>query len=176
MITRLFAAILLVWMLGFAWFAMTLPLAMGDEKTDAIVVVTGGPDRIDRALDALERKWAPKLLISGVDPEVKPAELAKQYKRSARLFKCCVDLGFSASDTRGNGAETAKWIKDNGFKSIRLVTTDWHMRRARYEIEQALPPGVIVYADAVPGQPTLRMLFLEYHKYLLARLSSYVKL
>ena len=176
MIIRFFSTIMLIWMLGFAWFAITLPTPMEGGKTDAIVVVTGGPDRIDRALDVLEQKWAPRLLISGVDPEVKPKELASQYKRPVKFFTCCIDLGFAASDTRGNGAETAKWIDDNGYKSIRLVTTDWHMRRARYEIEQALPPDVIVHADAVPGDPTLGMLFLEYHKYLLARVAAYVNI
>lgn len=169
MITRIIAFILLAWMVGFAWFAIALPQPLGQRDTDAVVVVTGGANRIDRGLEVLDRKWAPKMLISGVDREVKTAELAEEYDKPVLLFDCCIDLGFAATDTRSNGQEVADWIAKNDYGSIRLVTTDWHMRRARYEIEHVLPSGVEVYSDAVPGEPTLEMLFLEYHKYLAAR-------
>ena len=156
-------------MIGFAWFTIALPQPMGERTTDAVVVVTGGANRIDRGLEVLDKKWAPKMLISGVDREVKTAELAKEYDKPLVLFNCCIDLGFAATDTRSNGQEVADWISRNNYKSIRLVTTDWHMRRARYEIEHLLSGDVTVYTDAVRSEPTLEMLFLEYHKYLLSR-------
>lgn len=162
-------------MLGFAWFAVTLPGPMDDNKTDAIVVLTGGPDRIDRGLEALNKKWAPEMLISGVDKEVKASELAAEYGGSQRLFDCCIALGFDAVDTQSNAEETAEWIKHNSISSIRLITTDWHMRRSRYEIERVLPEGVTVYPDAVRSEPTLAMLFLEYHKYLLTRAAGFMR-
>lgn len=163
-------------MLGFAWFAIALPQPMGSDRTDAVVVVTGGGGRIARGLQVLESEWAARMLISGVDREVKAAELAKEYNTPVRLFACCIDLGFAATDTRSNGQEVADWIKRSDYMSIRLVTTDWHMRRAKYEIEQALPDEVTVSADAVQGKPTLAMLFLEYHKYLLSRGASMAKI
>jgi uncharacterized SAM-binding protein YcdF (DUF218 family) len=52
---------------------------------------------------------------------------------------------------------------------VRLVTTDWHMRRARLELDQALPPGIVIRADAVRSEPNLTVLLKEYHKYLLRR-------
>jgi uncharacterized SAM-binding protein YcdF (DUF218 family) len=75
-------------------------------------------------------------------------------------------LGFAALDTRGNALETANWVDSRHFRSLRLVTSDWHMRRSAGELEQVLPPGVRVVEDAVPSQPSLQMLFLEYHKLL----------
>jgi uncharacterized SAM-binding protein YcdF (DUF218 family) len=166
MIQRLLSLLILAWVLGFAWFALLMPMPAPPQKTDAIVVLTGGTGRIDRALDRLEAGDAKRLLISGVDRNVKPHELALTYRRSRALFDCCVALGFEATDTRSNAAEVASWVARRNYKSIRLVTTDWHMRRAQHEIGRLLPQGTVVLADAVRSKPSLTMLAYEYHKYL----------
>ncbi|HZG32006.1 MAG TPA: YdcF family protein [Sphingopyxis sp.] len=166
MIKRLISILFLVWVLGFAWFALLLPLPAGDEKTDAIVVLTGGPGRIDRALERLEAGTAKRLLISGVAREVKPRELAAEYKRPQQLFDCCIALGFEAEDTRSNATEVATWVARRNYKSVRLITTDWHMRRAEYEIGRAIGSDVKIVPDAVRSQPNFATLFREYHKYL----------
>ncbi|UNU44535.1 YdcF family protein [Sphingopyxis sp. YF1] len=166
MIKRLISILFLVWVLGFAWFALLLPLPAGDEKTDAIVVLTGGPGRIDRALERLEVGTAKRLLISGVAREVKPRELAAEYKRPQQLFDCCIALGFEAEDTRSNATEVATWVARRNYKSVRLITTDWHMRRAEYEIGRAIGSDVKIVPDAVRSQPNFATLFREYHKYL----------
>ena len=166
MFRRLLALLLLLWALGFAWFALLLPQAAPLTKTDVVVVLTGGPNRIDRGLQVLEAGKADRMLISGVAREVRPGELAAEYQRPQKLFDCCVDLGFQAVDTRSNALETARWTVLHKAKSIRLVTHDWHMRRARLELNKALPAGMRVINDAVATQPTLTTLFLEYNKYL----------
>jgi uncharacterized SAM-binding protein YcdF (DUF218 family) len=81
-------------------------------------------------------------------------------------MNCCVTLGFSALDTRGNARETADWVREHKVRSIRLVTADWHMRRAALELGEVLPEGETVVRDAVRTQPSLWILFLEYHKLL----------
>jgi uncharacterized SAM-binding protein YcdF (DUF218 family) len=73
-------------------------------------------------------------------------------------------LGYNAADTIGNAAETAKWVRAKKYRSIRLVTSDWHIRRAAFELRGRLPDGVTIVADAVPTKPSLRTLFVEYHK------------
>ncbi len=165
MIRRIFAFSLLLWALGFAWFALLLPQPAALTKTDVVVVLTGGPNRIDRGLAVLEAGKAGRMLISGVARQVRPGELAAEYKRPQKLFDCCVDLGFQAVDTRSNALETARWVTSHKAKSVRLVTHDWHMRRARLELDKTLPSGVRVIDDAVATQPTLATLFLEYNKF-----------
>jgi uncharacterized SAM-binding protein YcdF (DUF218 family) len=165
MIRRLLALALLIWILGFAWFAFLLPQPADLSKTDAIVVLTGGPNRIDRGLQLLAAGQAKRMLISGVDRDVRPPELSAQYPGQEKLFACCVDLGFHAVDTHSNGTETALWVKKYRVKSIRLVTHDWHMRRARLELDQALPGNIRIINDAVMTRPTLAALFKEYNKY-----------
>ena len=171
MIRRLVAAVLFVWVAGFAAFGLLLPGPAPGSRTDAIVVPTGGLGRIERGLDMLERGRARAMLVTGVGRAVKPGEFAAQYKVPARLMHCCVTLGFAAVNTRGNAAETAEWMHKHRFVSLRLVTTDWHMRRAALELEAALPPDVVVVEDAVRSRPGMRILFLEYHK-LIASLVS----
>lgn len=166
MIKRLISLLFLAWVLGFAWFALLPPMPAPLQKTDAIVVLTGGPGRIDRALDLLEAGQAKRVLISGVAREVKPKELAAEYRRPRALFDCCIALGFEAEDTRSNATEVASWVARRNYRSIRLVTTDWHMRRARYELGRALGDKVTILPDAVRSQPSFSTLFREYHKFL----------
>ncbi len=174
MIRRILSILFLLWLLGFAWFALLLPQPLGKQQTDAVVVLTGGPGRIDRGLDILAEGQAKRMLISGVGRDVKAADLAQRYPGTERLFSCCVALGFEAVDTRSNGLEVARWMARRNYKSLRLVTNDWHMRRAEFEIEQALPSSIIVYTDAVRTEPSFATLWKEYHKYLLSRLAALV--
>lgn len=172
MIVRAIAAMMLAWMVGFAWFAIALPGPADDRATDAIVVLTGSAGRIQRALTLLERGKAKRLLVSGADRRVRPAEFAKAYGAPMKLVDCCVDLGNEAVDTRSNADETAEWLSRHGYRSVRLVTTDWHMWRARFELSRVLPANITLVADGVPSEPGLMALFSEYNKYLLRRLSA----
>lgn len=172
MIRRLLSFIILVWTIGFVLFAGFLPRPAGEQKTDGIIVLTGGPNRIERGLAVLEKGEAKRMLVSGVNLTVRPRDFLIMFHVSPKLFACCVDLGQDAVDTRSNGEESAEWVKRHGYKSIRLITTDWHMRRARYELGQALPKNVTILSDAVRSEPDLRILLTEYHKYLLRRAAA----
>ena len=170
MIRRALSLLFLVWAIGFLWFVVALPQPVTQAvKTDAVIVPTGGPGRIARGLAVLNSGEAKRMLVSGVDPEVRPQEFAAQFGVSPRQMACCISLGFTAVDTRSNAAETAKWVAQNEIRSLRLVTTDWHMRRAAGELDRTLPGFVTVIRDAVPSQPSLKTLFLEYHKLIASR-------
>ena len=171
MLRRFLSFLVLIWAFGFMWFAIGLPGPHGAGKTDGVIVYTGGKGRIDRGLEVLRKGWARRLLVAGVDPEVRSREFAAEYDVSPSLMKCCVALGFQSYDTRSNGREAADWLAATRFRSARLITTDWHMRRAALELDQVKPARVTVIHDAVPSRPSLSTLFLEYHK-LLARWAS----
>ena len=165
---RLLSLILLAWALGFVWFATALPQPAEAGQSDAVVVLTGGAGRVERGLDVLDQHWAPRMFVSGVDKQVKLNEFAVQFNVPPAQMACCVRLGYSATDTVSNARETADWIRAGGLHTIRLVTSDWHMRRAAFELRRVVPAGVTIIEDAVPTKPSLRILFIEYHK-LLAR-------
>ena len=163
-IRYLLATVTLAWAAGFLLFAVFLPQPAGPVATDAVIVPTGGPGRIAQGLAVLDQGLAPKMLVTGVDPEVTPEEFAAEFEVDQALMDCCITLGFVAVDTRSNATETAEWVEQNGVTSLRLVTTDWHMRRAAGELGRTLPANVTVVRDAVPSEPDLASLFLEYHK------------
>jgi uncharacterized SAM-binding protein YcdF (DUF218 family) len=173
-IRRLFSLALIAWLLGFCIFVVALPRPANDDKTDAIVVLTGGKGRIQRGLDQLAKGNAKRLLVSGVDPTVRPEELAQLQNAPRRLFECCVDLGKEAVDTRSNAAEAARWLKARRYRSVRLVTTDWHMPRAQFELERQVGDTVAITTDAVDSAPGFVSLFAEYNKYLLRRVSAVI--
>jgi uncharacterized SAM-binding protein YcdF (DUF218 family) len=177
MITRFVALLIMAWILGFAWFGLWLPMpadvgASTAARTDGVVVLTGGEGRIEQGLSVLTARHAGRLLISGVDRDVRRVELEALYPKQSAQFACCVDLGFKAVDTRSNALETARWVERNRAKSIRLVTSDWHMRRARLELDMLIDPNVRVVEDAVPTNPSLAILLTEYHKYMLRLIAA----
>lgn len=167
MIRRILSLMLILWALGFAWFAIDLPQPAHDENTDAIVVLTGGPGRIERGVAVLEAHQAQRMLVSGVDRRVTLADIQSTFHAPVGVLSQ-IDLGRSAVDTRSNALETKRWIAAHKYKSIRLITTDWHMRRARFELRQVLS-DVTVVPDAVKSEPDLMGLLREYHKYLFRR-------
>lgn len=178
MIWRVLAGVFLLWALGFVIFVVTLPRPASLDRTEAVeavIVPTGGKGRIARGLELVERKLARKILISGVDPEVKPKEFAAEFDVSDALMACCVTLGYGAVDTRSNAKEAARWVEQNGFSSVRLVTTDWHMRRAAIELERELPSSVRLVRDAVPSDSGLAIMFLEYNKLIASWLASWTR-
>lgn len=166
---RLVAIPVLAWMLGLFWFSLSMPgaapLAM---KSDGVVVLTGANGRFQRGLKVLESGAADRMLISGVDRNTSKRQLAAFHKIAVRRLKRA-ELGYEAIDTRSNAEETARWVAKYELKSIRLVTSAGHMRRARLELARVLPAGVAVLPDAVPSEPKAPSLAFEYSKWLIRR-------
>ena len=177
MIRFLFRAVLLVLLLyglGYAAFALLLPKSAGDERTDAIVVLTGGSGRLERGFALLERGLARRMLISGVNRIVRPAELAEAYDVDPRLFQCCVTLDRESTDTRSNADQVARWVQRRRVRSIRLVTNEVHMPRARYELRKRVGDRLMILQDAVPSDPDFKDIYLEYNYYLLGRVADLI--
>lgn len=170
MILRFTALLLVLYALGFALFGVTLGDPAAEERTDAVVVLTGGPGRIERGIRVMAEGRARRMLIAGADPSVTRADLARRLgPAAARQLRCCVDLGSESVDTRSNAEEAKRWLDRRGYRSLRLITSDWHMRRARYEFRRHLGSDYTIVPDAVPTQPRFKTLFGEYNKLLLRR-------
>lgn len=176
MTLRLSALAILLYALGFVLFCVTLGQPAGAERTDAIIVLTGGKGRIERAFAAMQDGRGQRMLIAGADPSVTKADLARRLGPTSRAtLRCCVDLGSESVDTRSNAEEARRWMEARGYNSLRLVTSDWHMRRAAYEFRHDLPEAEIVL-DGVPTRPSLFVLAAEYNKYLLRRAALWLDL
>ena len=165
---RLGAVIVLAWLAGFAWFALTLPTAVPlAVTTDAVVVLTGGAGRLARGIATLDAGSAKRMFVSGVGAHIGKAALAASIGAPLKRFTGAVDLGYAAVDTRSNAVETTAWTQRHGYRSLRLVTSAAHMRRARLELAAHMPASVTIVEDAVPTEPGADSIAREYSKYLL---------
>ena len=170
MIARVLSFLVLLYALGFVLFGVTLGSpAKADVRTDAAVVITGGSGRIEHGMDVLAERKAKRVLIAGADPLVTKRDLIDRLGGKARLVRCCVDLGSESVDTRSNAEEAERWLARHKYESVRLITSDWHMRRAGYEFRRVLGGRYDVVQDAVRTEPGFATLFAEYNKYLLRR-------
>jgi uncharacterized SAM-binding protein YcdF (DUF218 family) len=176
MILRFGSLLLILYALGFALFGVTLgkPAATDAARTEGIVVITGGAGRIEHGVQILADGHGQRLLVAGTDPAVTKADLIRRLGGKRRLVQCCVDLGSESVDTRSNAEETKRWLERRQYKSLRLVTSDWHMRRARYEFRRVLGDDYRVVPDAVRTEPGFMTLFGEYNKYLLRRIAVWL--
>ena len=174
MIARFAAFMIVIYALGFVLFAVTLDSPVDAARTDAAVVLTGGSGRIERGIEVLRRGKAARLLIAGADPSVTKADLASRVRGSDRAMRCCVDLGSESVDTRSNAEEAQRWLAKGGYKSVRLITSDWHMRRAEYEFRRVLKKRYEIVTDGVRTEPSFLTLFAEYNKYVLRRLAMWL--
>jgi len=165
---------------GFILFVYSIErtprLASGVERADGIVVLTGARDRISRAVELLEIGKAHRLLITGVNRRTTRRALRRLSPRHARLFDCCIDIGYQALDTTGNADETRAWATRNRFDALIVVTSSYHMPRGLAELRQALPRARLIPFPVVtnrlridtwwssPG--TARLLAKEYAKFI----------
>ncbi|KKI19954.1 MULTISPECIES: YdcF family protein [Sphingomonas] len=171
MISRFVGLLAVAWALGFAVFMLRLAEpAEPSLTTDAIVVPTGGPGRIPRGLQMIDEGRAKRMLVTGVATGLRKADLIAANGHE-RAIACCVDLGREAVDTRSNAEETARWMREHGYKSVRLVTSDWHMARARMELGAALDGDVTIHRDGVRAEQPLGRLVNEYNKLILRRIA-----
>lgn len=174
------ATLVLIWVIGLFAFAdrvRDLTPAPEPRRADAIVALTGpSSERVNAAVRLLEQDKGRRVLISGVNREVRRQELNAITPGSSRLFNCCVDLGFEAENTFGNAQEISAWAEAKGYDDLIVVTSDYHMPRALLEIRTANRNLKLqAYAVRTPSLSTSRWwraaeagrrMTLEYSKYL----------
>ena len=172
--------LLMIWAVGLAVFIVSSVFVRvdADSPTDAVVVLTGGRLRLEAGLASLDEGKAKKLFISGVNPRVDRDVLLRALGARTGREACCIVLGREAEHTLGNARETASWMHDEGYRSLRLVTSWYHMRRSLLEFSRAMPRITIVahpvFAHHVDPEGwfgphgAIAIVVSEYHKYVAA--------
>ena len=164
------------WIIGFVAFALICLSATPQKPqltTDAVVVLTGGQNRIDQGLILFAEGKASHLFISGVHQDVKRSDITRRWAGETSLPPCCISLGKNAGTTVENAVETAEWAKKNDIESVRLVTSNYHMPRSKLELSAKMPDARIIthpikQDDLDTGERRLwALVFSEYHKFLL---------
>ncbi|MEO8115372.1 MAG: YdcF family protein, partial [Phenylobacterium sp.] len=178
-----FLVVVLIWTAGLLAYAARVQQSTQPQPpspADGVVALTGANsnERIAAAVGLLENGQGKRVLVSGVNREASREDIRTVSKAVRRLYDCCVDLGFNAADTVGNARETAEWVKAMRYRSLIVVTSDYHMPRAMLELRAVLrEPQVHLQTYAVPTpalksktwwrQPRgARLMVVEYCKYL----------
>lgn len=169
------------WIIGLLGFVDTarIPPADPDRPTDAVVVLTGGSDRVATGFRLLAEGLSDRLFISGVFEDTRLSDLLATAALEADSVPLdAITLDRAARDTRGNAREIAAWATANGIESVRLVTANYHMPRALLEVRATLPSVAIVPHPVTPDgvrleawwrwPGTASLIVTEYTKYLVA--------
>ncbi len=148
-----FTKIVAIWIIGFLTFFGTLPNTPEElpDPVDAIVVLTGDNNRISTGFELYKHFRGEKLFISGVYPGTTVADLTRPYLPAHRTVG--IELDDKARNTHENAVETAKWLKLNNYRSIILVTSDYHMRRSWIHFQNQIPDIVITPYAVKPDTP-----------------------
>jgi uncharacterized SAM-binding protein YcdF (DUF218 family) len=167
--------------LGFLWFLWHVPpdeVAL-DRNADGIVALTGGASRIPDAIELLASGRGKRLLISGAYRATNSTAISRLNPEYERWVRCCVDFDRSLN-TLGNAIETRRWAEQRGFRSLIVVTSNYHMPRALAEISHQLPDVSLVPFPVVTERQragpwwgraaTARLMVTEYLKYVFAKL------
>ena len=184
-VVAMLAIVFVVAAIGFVGFLSQLhgTESKPARRAEGIVVLTGGSSRVSDAMELLAGGYGKRLLISGVHPTNEASDISRSLPDNSppdnqMLLSCCVDLDRSAINTRSNAAETRRWARDRGFKSLIVVTSNYHMPRAIVELSHAMPDVALipfaVVGDKWRDEPwwtsgtTVRLLLSEYAKYVAA--------
>jgi uncharacterized SAM-binding protein YcdF (DUF218 family) len=163
--------------LGFVWFVRHVPAEEVSltRNADGIVALTGGASRIADAIELLASGRGKRLLISGAYRATNSNEISRLNPEFERWVRCCVDF-----DRSLNAIETKRWAQSRGFRSLIVVTSNYHMPRALAEIAHQLPDVALVPFPVVTdrqraerwwvGWGTTRRMFIEYVKFVFAKL------
>lgn len=164
--------------IGFVFFTLNVISlsTSATEKADAIVVLTGVQARLQEGAQLLQRGLGKRLLISGVNAQAGQSDIRSLAGIDAKTFSCCVDLGYTALNTTGNASETQSWVEENKFRSLIIVTSNYHMPRSIAELKLALPDVRLIPHPVRSGPADLvglwknpiklRNLLAEYVKFL----------
>jgi len=162
--------------LGFVWFIRDVPAeeVSLDRNADGIVALTGGASRIADAIELLASGRGKRLLISGAYRATNSKEISRLNPEFERWVRCCVDFDRSLN-TLGNALETKRWAESRGFRSLIVVTSNYHMPRALAEIAHQLPDVALVPFPVVTDRQrterlaTMRRMVVEYVKFVFAK-------
>jgi len=177
-----FATLILLWAIGWIWFAVSISSMKESENsasTDAIIVLTGGPERIETGITLLDKDYADKLFISGVNDNLSREDVLSKWAED-KPVPCCITLGYEAKNTKQNAVETRRWIEGQNVTTLRLVTSNYHIPRAKMEFKYLMPEmemimHPVIQDDFKPWTPAFWALsFEEYNKNILTWIHLHV--
>lgn len=172
---KLVALIIVAWAFCLIIFLIVIPTPKKVPETlpkvDAVIILTGDYFRLEKGVEVFVKSDAKKILLSGVPKKVPKKSVLRRIKQLSKvdLPSDSLYLGHIADSTISNATEAKIFMDLNGYKSLNLVTSNYHIPRSLYLFHRAMPECEIHYTAAGLGKIELirtkwRYLITEYHK------------
>ena len=146
-------------------------------KADAIVVLAGGKGRVDEGVRLYRERKAVHLFLIGVDPAVRKSDLYRQHSGDPTSDGVVIEK--LSRNTLENAIFGRDVIMRREVRSILLITSRYHMKRATILFRNALPRDLAIYPYPVDTKNlkedwwshagSFRLLFTEFYKYCMFR-------
>lgn len=185
-INRFTTLLLTAWVFAFVLFLWQINTyrQVVLSKPDAIVVLTGGSNRIEEGLELMKTYGCQNLFISGVNRDVSRHDILGMIQKNTNVRECDLELGYTARNTHENAQEVISWLKKMDYKSFVLVTAHYHLPRSLLEFKAIAPElDIIPYAvypntenkmDSDSTKKRIWLVLKEFHKYLFVWIRTYV--
>lgn len=142
------------------------------KGADAIVVLTGGRGRTTEGLTQLRKGKGGVLILSGVHED---ADLDSIFLNGVnKVERANIVLEKRSTSTYENALEVRKILEERGLRSMVLITSGYHIKRAHYIFTKVMPDMAIeAYSVTTPNFDTQRwwsgkslgLLAIEFLKY-----------
>ena len=120
-----------------------------EKRVDAIVVLSGGLGRVEEGLKLLKADKGEYLIISGVDKNSDINSIFFLHNPLDFVDNKRIILEKSSSSTFENARDVKKIIDRRGFKSIILITSAYHIKRAGFTFLRVFTDDVEIFYHTV---------------------------
>ena len=156
----------------------TFSYRQNTRKADAIVVLAGGKGRVEEGVRLFREHRAKYLLCVGVDPSERTSDLYRPKPGDPDAEN--VILEKSSRNTLENSIFGRDVIVRSGARSILLITSRYHLKRASILFHNSLPKDITIIpypVDSVNLKESwwshggsFQLLFREFYKYCMFRM------
>lgn len=176
-ITLLLIALVVIAMLFVDFTYKTFSCRQRDVTADAIVVLAGGKGRVDEGVRLYREGKGRWLFFIGVGPTVRISDLYQPRPGDPPSER--VILEKASRNTLENAVYGRDVIMGKNVRSIVLITSRYHLKRASILLRNALPRDVAIYPYPVDTKNlkeawwshvgSFHLLFSEFYKYCMFR-------
>jgi uncharacterized SAM-binding protein YcdF (DUF218 family) len=137
--TLILVAALVAWWVNTHTAAISryLEVSQPPEKADVILVPSGDDaPRLARAAELYSKGYAPKILLTGFG---KPDPVVESFQKNHKIPSSALVIEPDATNTYTNATRSAPLLRKSGARTVILVTSWWHSRRALHTFRHVMP-------------------------------------
>ncbi|MFE4714514.1 YdcF family protein [Paenibacillus sp. NPDC056722] len=122
---------LLLMLTAFLTAGRILPLSQSPKQAEVIIVLSGGPGRVEEAAKLYNAGYAPYMILSNAKESTSASGDMLQTALALGIPQDAILTENEAESTYQNVEFTLPIMKEHGFTSAIVVSSDFHMRRVK---------------------------------------------